>query len=48
MIKFTNSIHLTINKHHILGSHGEQPLLFFISTPNLMLGIMKQIKVFEL
>jgi len=37
MIKFNNNKQITINKQHRLGSHEEQPLFFFNSTPNRML-----------
>ena len=37
MINFNNSKRITVNEQQRLGSHKEQPLLFFISTPNLML-----------
>jgi hypothetical protein len=37
MFKAFNSKQLTNNKHIVLGSRERQRLLFFISTPNLML-----------
>jgi len=39
MFKLNNSKQITINKQHRLGSHEEQHFAFFISTPNLMLGV---------
>jgi len=38
MHKLSNSKQVAINRQHRLGSHEEQPLLFFISTPNFMLS----------
>ncbi len=41
MYKVNNNKQLSKNSYMRLSSHKEQHLLFFISTPDLMLGLLK-------